>query len=129
MVAVTPRCLFNPLVARAIRPLEKFVMSRVICLALCLAALAASPGCSSCFGGGNGCRRPSFMEFRSPCGRQAEPCQAPLAAPCGPVCDPCGPAAAPAAPCCEGSVMPGTVIPSSAGGMPGVPTGEPGTFS
>jgi hypothetical protein len=26
-------------------------------------------------------------------------------------------------------VMPGTVIPSSAGGMPGVPTGEPGTFS
>jgi hypothetical protein len=95
-------------------------MLRFGCLALALAALAAAPGCSSCFG--NSCRRPSFMEFRSPCGRNE--CAAPMAAPCGPVCDPCGPASAPA-PCCEGgfSTMPGD--------MPvGAPIShEPGTFS
>jgi hypothetical protein len=71
-------------------------------LALCLIALAtlvASPGCN-CFGG----RRPSFMEFSSPCrSRRAEPMPAypacgPACAPaCGPVCEPCG---AVAAPCC-----------------------------
>jgi len=98
-------------------------MVRFVCLALGLATLAAAPGCSSCMGGGNSCRRPSFMEFRSPCGRQGEPCQAPMAAPCGPVCDPCGPAAAPA-PCCDGAVMPGHPA-----GMPMAPAGEPGTFS
>jgi hypothetical protein len=98
-------------------------MSRIVCLALGLAALAAAPGCSSCMGGGNSCRRPSFMEFRSPCGRQAEPCQAPMAAPCGPVCEPCGPAAAPA-PCCDGAVGSGHPV-----GMPMAPAGEPGTFS
>ena len=95
-------------------------MSRNVCLAIALAALAAAPGCSSCFGGGSGCRRPSFMEFRSPCGGRSEPCQAPMAAPCGPVCDPCGPAA------CgdEGGMM------SLPGGIPaGMPAGEPGTFS
>ncbi|MFM8415142.1 MAG: hypothetical protein ACKOCX_10505 [Planctomycetota bacterium] len=96
-------------------------MSRNICLAIALAALAAAPGCSSCFGGGSSCRRPSFMEFRSPCGGRSEPCPAPMAPPCAPACDPC---AAPA-PCCEGggiSAMPGGV-PISA------PAGEPGTFS
>lgn len=98
--------------------LEKLVMSRNVCLAIALAALAAAPGCSSCFGGGS-CRRPSFMEFRSPCGSQSAPCPAPMAAPCAPACDPCG-----AAPCCEGgiSTMPGG-IPASA------PVAEPGTFS
>ena len=95
-------------------------MSRKMCLAIALAALAAAPGCSSCFGSGSSCRRPSFMEFRSPCGRQAEPCAAPMAAPCGPVCEPCGPA-----PCCtEGGIS------TMPGGMPaGMPVGEPGTFS
>jgi len=95
-------------------------MSRNVCLAIALAALAAAPGCSSCFGGGNSCRRPSFMEFRSPCGRRAEPCPPPMAAPCGPVCEPCG-----AAPCCEEGVI--STLP---GGVPvGQPVGEPGTFS
>jgi hypothetical protein len=128
VVAVVPPPFLNLLIARANCPLEKFLMSRAICLVLGLASLAAAPGCSSCFGGGNSCRRPSFMEFRSPCGQQAEPCQAPMAAPCGPVCDPCGPAAA-SGPCCEGAAMPGTVIPGSSGGMPVMPAGEPGTFS
>lgn len=95
-------------------------MSRIVCLALALASLVAAPGCSSCFGGGSGCRRPSFMEFRSPCGRRAEPCAAPMAAPCGPVCEPCG-----AAPCCEDGV-----ISAGPAGMPAAaPVGEPGTFS
>lgn len=97
-------------------------MSRIVCLAIALAALAAAPGCSSCFGGGGSCRRPSFMEFRSPCGQRSEPCQAPAAAPCGPVCDPCG---APA--CCEEGGMPagpvGPAMPASA------PAAAPGTFS
>jgi hypothetical protein len=119
VAATTPPPLVNLVIARAIRPQEKFVMSRAICLALGLAALVAAPGCSSCFGGGTGCRRPSFMEFRSPCSRQGEPCQAPMAAPC----DPCGPASAPG-PCCDGAVVPG-----HAGGIPVVPAGEPGTFS
>ena len=105
-------------------------MSRFLCLAIALSSLAAAPGCSSCIGGGSSCRRPSFMEFRSPCGRRAEPCAAPMAAPCGPVCEPCGPAAGPA-PCCEEggiSTMPGGM----SGGMSApmmAPAGEPGTFS
>ena len=77
-------------------------MTRSICLAIALAALAAAPGCSSCFGGSS-CRRPSFMEFRSPCGRQADPCHAPA---CEPACGPaCGPPTGGA--CCEegGAVM------------------------
>ena len=100
--------------------LEKPVMSRNVCLAIALAALAAAPGCSSCFGGGTSCRRPSFMEFRSPCGGRSEPCAAPMAAPCAPACDPC---AAPA-PCCEGGMMSGHPA-----GLPAAPVGEPGTFS
>jgi hypothetical protein len=88
-------------------------MSRVFFLAIVLGGLAAAPGCSSCFGGSS-CRRPSFMEFRSPCGRQAEPCHAPVCEPaCQPACGACG----------EGG---GTVI-SAPAGAPVV--GEPGTFS
>ena len=88
-------------------------MSRVFCLAIILGGLAAAPGCSSCFGGSS-CRRPSFMEFRSPCGRQAEPCHAPVCEPaCQPACGACG----------EGG---GAVI-SAPAGAPVV--GEPGTFS
>lgn len=110
-------------------------MSRLVCLALALSALAAAPGCSSCFGGGSGCRRPSFMEFRSPCGgRQAAPV---MGAPCTPVCDPCGPASGPVmgpsmgpgmgtAPCCDEGMIHG-------GGMsaPAAPrtVDQPGTFS
>lgn len=94
-------------------------MSRLMCLSLVVLGLAAAPGCSSCFGGGSSCRRPSFMEFGSPCGRRSEPCgmshapaYAPVAAPacgpahgpaCGPACgDPCG-AAVGAGPCCNDS--------------------------
>jgi len=103
-------------------------MSRLVCLAIALSALAAAPGCSSCFGGGSGCRRPSFMEFRSPCGGRAAPAAMPMGAPCGPVCDPCGPAMGPSmggGPCCDEGIP--------AGGM-GIPAGpmisaEPGTFS
>ena len=77
-------------------------MSRSLCLALILVGLVAAPGCSSCFGGSS-CRRPSFMEFRSPCGRQSDPCHAPVCEPaCGPACGaPAGGA------CCEdgGAVM------------------------
>jgi hypothetical protein len=103
-------------------------MSRCVCLAIILGSLAAAPGCSSCFGGANSCRRPSFMEFRSPCssGRPMAPaCGAPScgAPACGePACAPaCGPSAAP---CCEegGAVM------SSPESAP-VVVGEPGTFS
>jgi hypothetical protein len=90
-------------------------MSRSLCLALILVGLVAAPGCSSCFGGNN-CRRASFMEFRSPCRGQADPCHAPVCEPacgpaCGSPCDACGEGAA---------AMP----PSSA---PLVT--EPGTFS
>jgi hypothetical protein len=94
-------------------------MSRFFCLAMILGGLVAAPGCSSCFGGSS-CRRPSFMEFRSPCGRQADPCHAPVCEPaCGPACG--APAAGGA--CCEegGAVM------SAPAGTPVV--GEPGTFS
>lgn len=89
-------------------------MSRSVCLALVLAGLVAAPGCNGAFAC---CRRPSFMEFRSPCRRNAEPC--------GPTCEPaCEPACGQAvggAPCCsEGSVSPG-------GSAPIVT--EPGTFS
>jgi hypothetical protein len=100
-------------------------MSRTLCLAIALGCLTAAPGCSSCFGG-NGCRRPSFMEFRGEgCGllnrreqappMMAPPCGAPA---CAPVCDPC---AAPA-PCCEG----GSTI-SAPASAPVV--SQPGTFS
>ena len=94
-------------------------MSRTLCLALILGSLAAAPGCSSCFGGGNSCRRPSFMEFRSPCSRGQETgpaCGAPMAPACG------APACAPA-PCCEegGAIM---SSPSS-----GTVVSESGTFS
>jgi len=88
-------------------------MSRTLCLVIALSGLAAAPGCSSCFGGGgSSCRRPSFMEFRSPCRGEAEPCHA------APACEPaCGPA-----PCCQegGAVMTAPVS---------MPAGEPGTFS
>lgn len=95
-------------------------MSRTLCLAIALATLAAAPGCSSCLGGGNSCRRPSFMEFRSPCGQRSEPCAQPMAAPCAPACEPCG-----AAPCCEEGV-----ISSAPGGLPAAaPAAAPGTFS
>lgn len=87
-------------------------MTRGLCLALVLGSLVAAPGCSSCFGG---MRRQSFMEFRSPCRRPAEPCGMPACEPCAPACPP--------APCCEegGAVM---AAPDS---MPVV--SEPGTFS
>ena len=97
-------------------------MVRFGCLALALAALAAAPGCSSCMGGN--CRRPSFMEFRSPCSRGE--CPPPMAAPCGPVCEPCGPACGPApGPCCEWGI---STMPTE------IPMGSPisqeqGTFS
>lgn len=83
-------------------------MSRSICLALVLVGLVAAPGCNSCSGG---MRRPSFMEFRSPCGREADPCGAPA---CQPACGP--------APCCsEGPAM------SGPSGAPMIV--EQGTFS
>jgi len=94
-------------------------MMRGLCLAIALGSLVAAPGCSSCFGGG-GMRRQSFMEFRSPCSRQGQPCGAPA---CGaPACEPCAPACAPA-PCCEegGAMM------STPASMPVV--SEQGTFS
>jgi hypothetical protein len=93
-------------------------MSRFVCLALVLGGLVPASGCSSCFGGNN-CRRPSFMEFRSPCGGRSEPCGAPMCEPsCGPACGP----AAESAPCCgEGGVISAPM---------GAPVGgEPGTFS
>ncbi len=76
-------------------------MSRFVCFAILSAGLLAASGCSSCFGGGTGCRRPSFLDFRSPC--SGAPAMAPMQ-PCGPTCAPaCEPACAPAAgPCCEG---------------------------
>ena len=89
-------------------------MTRGVCLAILLGSLVAAPGCSSCFGGG-GMRRQSFMEFRSPCGRQSAPCGAPAMEPCAPACAP--------APCCEegGAVM------SAPAPMPAAV--EQGTFS
>ena len=71
-------------------------MARAFCLVALVAGLLAAPGCN-CFGGG--CRRPSFMEFRS-C--LSPSCNAPAAPACGVECggcDTCGPAAA--APCCD----------------------------
>ena len=102
------------------------ITCRSLCLLIALGSLAAAPGCSSCFGSANSCRRPSFMEFRSPCGGgspcaapqpQPQPCQPACGAPmhepaCGPACGPCG----------EGGGM--MSAPSS---MPIVV--EPGTFS
>lgn len=84
-------------------------MSRFVCFAILSAGLLAASGCSSCFGGGTACRRPSFLDFRSPCSNG--PAMAPMQ-PCGPACAPaCEPACAPAAPCCEGGspVMTGPV--------------------
>ncbi|MFM9195369.1 MAG: hypothetical protein ACKOWG_06475 [Planctomycetia bacterium] len=101
------------------------IMCRFLCLVIALGSLAAAPGCSSCFGGANSCRRPSFMEFRSPCLGGAAPCAAPQAQPCQPACAAPmhEPACAPACgPCGEG----GAVI-SSPASAPVV--GEPGTFS
>jgi|688.fasta_scaffold59142_5 hypothetical protein len=89
-------------------------MSRVLCLAVLLGGLVSAPGCSSCFGGLNGCRRPSFMEFRAPCRGQADPCHAPA---CEPACSP-----APVGECCEPGGG-GTVLPAPAGGE------RVGTFS
>ena len=88
-------------------------MSRLLCLVALLAGVVAAPGCN-CLGGG--CRRPSFMEFRSPCRGQADPCHAPACEPaCGPACgSPCNS-------CGEGGAVMG---PSAA---PIVT--EPGTFS
>lgn len=92
-------------------------MTRSVCLAIALAALAAAPGCSSCFGGSS-CRRPSFMEFRSPCRGQAEPCHAPVCEPaCGPACG------SPAGACCEE----GAAVMSAPVSAPVVT--EQGTFS
>jgi hypothetical protein len=62
----------------------------------------------------NGCRRPSFMEFRAPCRGQADPCHAPA---CEPACSP-----APVGECCEPGGG-GTVLPAPAGGE------RVGTFS
>lgn len=91
-------------------------MSRTVCLVIALGCLAAAPGCSSCLGGS--CRRPSFMEFRSPCRGDRDPCHH------QPSCEPmpaCGPACGPA-PCCEeGSVG----MPAASGPM----IVEQGTFS
>jgi len=124
--------------------------SRIACLALVAVGLAAAPGCSSCLGGSS-CRRPSFMEFRSPCRRQADPCMVHEAPACGPVCGPaCGGASgesfAPtggSGPCCgQGEViysspmsapmsapmsMPGSMSPAE--GVPAPAATPPGTFS
>lgn len=96
-------------------------MSRLACVSIVLASLVAAPGCGSCFGGLN-CRRPSFLEFGTPCGSgcgngllRGAPAPA-----CGPACEPaaCEPSAAP---CCEGAVPGGTPVP-----QPAMPVG---TFS
>ncbi len=106
-------------------------MTRSLCLAIVLGSLVAAPGCSSCFGGSSSCRRPSFMEFRSPCsggramGGAAPACAPQMAPACGapacgaPACDPCGSAAP-----CGGEG--GTII-SSPASAPVVT--EQGTFS
>ena len=76
-------------------------MVRAFSIVALLAGLVAAPGCN-CMGGG--CRRPSFMEFRSclspGCGSSTPACAAPMAPACGVVdgCDACGAAAAP---CCD----------------------------
>ncbi len=88
-------------------------MMRAMCLSLVLGSLVAAPGCSSCFGGG--LRRQSFMEFRSPCSRQGQPCGVPACEPCAPACGP--------APCCEE----GNAVMSAPSSAPLV--SEPGTFS
>ncbi|MFM8284310.1 MAG: hypothetical protein ACKOCW_12220 [Planctomycetaceae bacterium] len=100
-------------------------MSRLACVSIVLASLVAAPGCGSCFGGLN-CRRPSFLEFGTPCGSGCgtgllRGAPAPACAPaCGPACEPaaCEPSAAP---CCEGAVPGGTPVP-----QPAMPVG---TFS
>jgi hypothetical protein len=103
------------------------IMARTLLLILAVGSLAASTGCSSCFGNNN-CRRPSFMEFqgggclnrRQHPQPQMAPCGAPACNPCGaPACDPCG---APA-PCCEGG---GGMISSP---MSAPVVSEQGTFS
>lgn len=92
-------------------------MSRVACLSIVLASLVAAPGCNGCFGGFN-CRRPSFLEFGSPCGAgmlQGSPAPA-----CGaPACaSACPPATESAAPCCDGAVHQGVPV-----NMPMAPAG------
>jgi hypothetical protein len=68
-------------------------MCRALCLMIALGSLAAAPGCSSCFGSANSCRRPSFMEFRSPCSGGGSMSPAPCGPACAPACEPaCGPA-------------------------------------
>jgi len=107
-------------------------MSRGICLVLLFGSLLSAPGCTSCGGLNSSCRRPSFMEFRSPCGRggpapmmaapMAPACGAPAcgAPACSPACDPCGGAAPGCGDC-------GTTIMSSPDSMPVISDG--GTFS
>ena len=96
-------------------------MSRVACLSIVLASLVAAPGCNGCFGGFN-CRRPSFLEFGSPCGAgmlQGSPGPACGAAPCG--AQECGSACPPAvesaAPCCDGAVHQGGAVMMPAGSV------------
>jgi hypothetical protein len=104
-------------------------MCRALCLVIALGSLAAAPGCSSCFGGGNNCRRPSFMEFRSPCSGGGFMSPAPCAAPCAPACAPaCEPACGPA---CGSGCGSGC---GESGAMMSVPSSAPvvvdqGTFS
>lgn len=61
-------------------------MSRIVSCVMVMAVVVTATGCN-CFG--SSCRRPSFMEFRSPaCGGWCE--SAPVCGPeCMPACDPC----------------------------------------
>jgi len=60
---------------------EKPTMSRIVSCVMVLAVVVTASGCN-CFG--SSCRRPSFMEFRSPgCGGWCETAPA-----CGPECMP-----------------------------------------
>jgi len=96
-------------------------MCRSLCLVIVLGSLAAAPGCSSCFGSGSSCRRPSFMEFRSPCMGGAAPCAAPHPQPCQPACG---------APVHEPACGPACGSCGEGGGMMTAPVAsEPGTFS
>ncbi len=58
-------------------------MSRIVSCLMMVAVVATATGCN-CFG--NSCRRPSFMEFRSPC--SSGYCETMPA--CGPACGPVG---------------------------------------
>lgn len=98
-------------------------MCRSLCLVIALVSLAAAPGCSSCFGNANSCRRPSFMEFRTPCTGGSSPCAAPTQQPCQPAfgVPMAEPACGPACGSCGEGVM------STPASAPVVV--EPGTFS